>query len=101
MAGLVVFLLIEVLGGGGGDVGSAHGGLAGLGQGEQADNSQLEQACTDSGEANDSVDCAVVADIESIQDFWTSTLGDRYVPAETVFFSGQVQTACGGASSGS
>jgi uncharacterized protein len=104
VAGLVIFLLIQVLGGGGGgggDLGSALGGLGSLNQGEQADNGQLEQACDDSGDANDSVDCAVVADIESIQDFWTTTLGDQYVPTDTVFFSGQVQTSCGGASSGS
>jgi predicted metalloprotease len=101
VVGVVVFLLIQVLGGGGGDVGSAITGLGGLGQGEQADNSQLRQACDDSGDANTSVDCAVVADIESIQDFWSGQLGTRYTPAETVYFSGQVQTACGGATSGS
>jgi predicted metalloprotease len=100
VVGVVVFLLIQVLGGGG-DVGSAIGGLSGLGQGEQADNTELRQACADSGDANTSVDCAVVADIESIQDFWSGQLGDRYTPAETVYFSGQVQTACGGATSGS
>jgi uncharacterized protein len=98
--GLVVFVLIQVLGGGGGDGGAALGGLSGLGSGEQADNSELERACDDSGDANTSVDCAVVADIESIQNFWTTTLND-YVPTDTVFFSGQVQTSCGGASSGS
>jgi predicted metalloprotease len=102
LVGLVVVVLLQVLGGGGGgDAGSTLGGLAGLGQGEQADNSALEQACDDSGDANTSVDCAVVADIDSIQDYWTGVLGDRYVPTDTVFFEGQVQTACGGASSGS
>jgi predicted metalloprotease len=101
VVGLVVFVLIQLLGGGGGDVGSALGGLGGLAQGEQADNSQLEQACDDSGDANTSVDCAVVADIESIQDFWTRQLGNRYVPTDTVYFSGQTQTSCGGATSGS
>ncbi|MCW2636389.1 MAG: rane protein, partial [Blastococcus sp.] len=100
VVGVVVFLLIQVFGNGG-DVGSAITGLSGLGQGEQADNRQLKQACDDSGDANTSVDCAVVADIESIQDFWSGELGSRYTPAETVYFSGQVQTACGGATSGS
>ena len=97
----MVVVLIQVLGGGGGGGGAALGGLAGLGQGEQADNGDLERACDDSGDANTSVDCAVAADIESIQDYWTAVLGDRYVPTDTVFFEGQVQTACGGASSGS
>jgi hypothetical protein len=42
----------------------------------------------------------VVADIESIQDYWTQVLGQRYQRTDTVFFSGQVQTRCGAASSG-
>jgi predicted metalloprotease len=101
LVGIVVVVLLQVLGGGGGDVGSAIGGLSGLGQGEQADNSQLEQACDDSGDANTSVDCAVVADIDSIQDYWSGVLGSDYRPTDTVFFSGSVQTQCGGATSGS
>ena len=101
VVGVAVFLLIQLLGGGGGDVGAALGGLSQLNQGEQADNTQLEQACNDSGDANSSVDCAVVADIESIQDFWAGQLGDRYQRTNTVYFSGQVQTQCGGATSGS
>jgi predicted metalloprotease len=103
LVGLVVVVLLQVLGGGGGGggAGSTLGGLGSLGQGEQADNADLERACDDSGDANTSVDCAVVADIDSIQDYWTGALGDTYVPTDTVFFEGQVQTACGGASAGS
>jgi uncharacterized protein len=104
LVGVVIVVLLQVLGGGGGggaDLGSAIGGLSGLGQGEQADNTQLEQACNDSGDANDSVDCAVVADIDSIQDYWSGVLGSRYQPTDTVYFSGSVQTQCGGATSGS
>jgi predicted metalloprotease len=102
LVGIVVVVLLQVLGGGSGaDVGSALGGLGNLGQGEQADNAQLEQACNDSGDANDSVDCAVVADIDSIQDYWAGQLGSDYRQADTVFFSGSVQTQCGGATSGS
>jgi uncharacterized protein len=102
VVGLLVVVLIQVLGGGGSaDVGSALGGLGGLGQGQQADNAQLEQACNDSGDANDSVDCAVVADIDSIQDYWSGVLGSKYRPTDTVYFSGSVQTQCGGATSGS
>jgi uncharacterized protein len=102
LVGLVVVVLIQVLGGGGGgDAGSALGGLAGLGQGEQADNADLERACDEAGDANTSVDCAVAADVDSIQTYWSQVLGDQYVPTDTVFFEGQVQTPCGGASSGS
>jgi hypothetical protein len=102
VVGLLVVVLIQVLGGGGGSgSGTGFGGLNGLGQGEQADNSQLRQECQDSGAANTSVDCAVAADVDSIQDYWSQTLGSRYTPTDTVFFSGQVQTGCGAASSGS
>jgi predicted metalloprotease len=103
LVGLVIVVLFQVLGGGGGGggTGAALGGLAGLGQGEQADNAELERACDEAGDANTSVDCAVAADVDSIQTYWAQVLGDRYVPTQTVFFEGQVQTSCGGASSGS
>jgi predicted metalloprotease len=101
LVGLVIVVLFQVLGGGGGGAGSALGGLGDLGQGQQADNAQLEQSCNDSGDANTSVDCAVVADIDSIQDYWGGVLGDRYTTTDTVFFSGSVSTGCGNADSGS
>ena len=102
LVGLLIVVVLQLAGGGdGGGVGSALGGLAGVGQGETTDNSALDQRCQTGADANDSVECAMVANIESIQDFWTTTLGDSYVPTDTVFFNGQVQTSCGGASSGS
>jgi hypothetical protein len=101
LVGLVVIVLFQLIGGAGGGTGAALGGLAGLGAGEQADNAALEASCRNGGDANTSVDCAVAADIESIQDFWSRTLGDRYQPTQTVYFSGSVQTQCGGATSGS
>ncbi|RBY79841.1 hypothetical protein DQ238_09410 [Geodermatophilus sp. TF02-6] len=102
LAGLVVVLLFNLLGGGGGTTGtSAVGGFGGVGQGGSADNTELEQDCRTGSDANRDVQCAVVADINSIQDFWAQTLGSRYQRTDTVFFSGQVQTRCGGATSGS
>lgn len=100
LVGLVIVVLLQLAGGGDGGS-SGFGGLGSLGQGETADNGQLEQTCRTGEDANESVDCAMVANIESIQDFWTATLGDRYSPTDTVFFSGSVQTSCGGATSGS
>ncbi len=100
LVGLIVVVLVQVLGGGGGGTADLAGVLGGLGSGQTADNAALEQSCRSSEDANESVECAVVADIESIQDFWTRNLPD-YQPADTVFFSGQVQTGCGGATSGS
>ena len=106
LVGVLVLVLFQVLGGGGGGggggiAGALGGQLGSLGAGETADNGQLEQQCQTGADANESVDCAVVADIDSIQDYWSGVLGDRYVPTDTVFFSGQVQTSCGGATSGS
>ena len=102
LVGVLVLVLFQVLGGGGdGGTGAALGQLSGLGEGQTADNSQLEQQCRTGADANESVDCAVVADIESIQDYWSGVLGPDYRPTKTVFFNGSVQTGCGGATSGS
>jgi hypothetical protein len=104
LVGLIVVVLINVLGGGGGGgtggSGIPAGGFSGIGQGQSADNAQLAAECDETGDANRSLDCAAVVDIDSIQDFWTQNL-QGYQRADTVFFSGQVQTACGGATSGS
>jgi predicted metalloprotease len=101
LVGLLIVVVLQLAGGGSGGGGAALGGLAGLGQGETTDNTALDQRCRTGEDANDSVECAVVADVESIQDFWTGALGDTYTPTDTVFFSGSVQTSCGAASSGS
>ncbi len=106
LVGVLVLVLFQVLGGGGGGgTGAAlsqlGGQLGGLGEGQTADNTQLEQQCQTGADANESVDCAVVADIESIQDYWSGVLGPDYRPTDTVFFNGSAQTNCGGATSGS
>jgi predicted metalloprotease len=101
LVGIIVVVVLQLAGGGGGDVGAALGGLSGLGQGETTDNTALEQRCRTGADANDSVECAVVADIESIQDYWGQVLGSRYTPTDTVFFQSSAQTGCGAASSGS
>ncbi|WP_040337942.1 KPN_02809 family neutral zinc metallopeptidase [Candidatus Blastococcus massiliensis] len=99
LVGLVVVVLLQVLGGGEG--GSPISGFSGMGQDATVDNSALAENCRTGADANESVECAVVADIESIQDFWSGALGADYTPTQTVFFSGSVQTSCGGATSGS
>lgn len=81
------------------------------GQPAQADNSDLARECRTGADANRSLDCAVVADINSVQNFWASeypTLAGKYRGAQpaysevdTVFFTGTVTTACGSADAGS
>jgi hypothetical protein len=102
LVGLVIVVLMQVLGGGGTSTGTSAGvgGFPGIGQGQSADNSQLAAECRTGSDANAHVECAVVADINSIEDFWRQQLGSRYTETHTVFFSGSAQTGCGSASSG-
>lgn len=103
LVGLLVVVLVQVLGGGGGGGGTAGlaGTFDGLSGGQTADNTELAANCRTGQDANESEECAVVAVIDSIQDHWTATLGATYRPTDTVFFTGSVSTACGGATSGS
>ncbi len=80
--------------------------LGQLGQGgaaATADNREIEQSCKTGADANDKLECAIVADIDSIQSYWTvelPKLGAKYTQSPTIWFTGQVQTACGAATSG-
>jgi predicted metalloprotease len=103
IVGVIVYLLVQVLAGGsGGGGGQAATGsvLDGLGSGQTADGQELASSCRTGADANAKRECAVVADIQSIQDYWGSVLGSRYTKADTVFFSGSTDTGCGAASSG-
>ena len=108
LVGVLVYVLISVLGGGGGGGGSAADVVLGqLGQGGQpptADNSQIQKECKTGADANSHLECAVVADIDSIQAYWSAELpklGKRYTDVPTVWFTGQVSTGCGAADAGS
>lgn len=106
VAGVLIYLLVSYFAGGG--AGQAATSVLGqLGQGGQpstADNSQIQSECRTGADANTRLECAVVADINSIQGYWSRELpelGTRYVDVPTVWFSGQVSTGCGSADSGS
>ena len=83
--------------------GSGLGGLSGLDNQQigspSGDNTQISQACQTGADANDKQECRVVADVNSIQAYWTKELGSRYTPAKTIFFSGSTSTGCGSATS--
>jgi len=104
VVGLLVLLLLNVVGGGGGNgLGNVLGQLGQNGT-PTADNSEVQQECQTGADANAKLDCAAVADIDSIQAYWARELpklGKQYAPVPTVWFSGQVQTGCGGATSDS
>src|SRR5918999_1542460 len=99
LVGVIIFLLITVLGGGG------LGQLAPLedqqvGQGDTP--SEVSQECRTGQDANERQDCRIVAVVNSVQEFWDETFqrrGQEYPYSDTVFFTGQVQTECGLASS--
>ena len=102
VVGVIVYLLFQVLAGGSGDGGQSAAGsvLDGLGSGQTASGQDLSSSCRTGADANAKRECAVVADIQSIQDYWGGVLGSRYEKADTVFFSGSTNTGCGAASSG-
>jgi len=103
VVGLVIYFLLSQFGGGIGGGGSLGGqGLSGLGSGQQVSNSSLQSECKTGADANKNEDCAIVAIVNSVQDYWSGQLsrsGQTYRKAETNFFSGGVRTGCGNATS--
>jgi uncharacterized protein len=90
LVGLIV-LLVSLLGGGG------SGGLQGLDLGEGG-GPGLAAECETGEDANQRDDCRIVGVVNSVQAFWRDEL-NGYRDATTVFFTGSVNTACGGATS--
>ena len=100
LAGLVVFLLIVLLSGG-----SGLGQLAPL-QDEQIGRgdspSEVSEECRTGEDANERQDCRIVGVINSVQEFWDGVFRDsgrQYPYVDTVFFTDQVETDCGSATS--
>jgi uncharacterized protein len=97
VVGLVVYLLITLLSGGGGGLGGPLGNLDGSTV-AQAPPGQVLDECRTGADANRRQDCRIVADVNSIQKFWSGAVRN-YEPAQTVFFSGSTDTGCGAATS--
>jgi predicted metalloprotease len=93
---LIIILLVQT---------QLGGGPSGSGVSDPAGGSgstSLDQ-CRTGSDANQDADCALVADVNSIQSFWADALpqqaGRPYEPARTTIFSGSVQSGCGNATS--
>ena len=105
IVGLLLYFLLSQLGGGslGGGGGLAlPNGLSGLGSGQTADTTAVASSCRTGAQANTQLDCEIVADINSIDGYWSDTFarsGRTYTPPRTNFFNGSVNTGCGGATS--
>jgi predicted metalloprotease len=96
---LVGYLVLSALNGGGlsGPLSNLDNQTAG-----SRPPSQEVSSCQTGADANSREDCAILADINSIQAYWTKEFqqsGRRYTPVKTVFFTGSIQTGCGGATS--
>jgi predicted metalloprotease len=98
VVGLVIYLLVTLLSGGGG-----LGQLGPLedqrvGQGDTP--GQVSQDCRTGEDANTREDCRIVAVVNSVQRFWDGVFtrsNKRYQNVDTVFFTDQAQTGCGAA----
>jgi uncharacterized protein len=97
LGGLVVLAIIILLGGNLGDMGLTNGVPQ-----EGPVSSELSTECQTGADANERQDCRIVGTVNSVQAYWTDAFqasGQQYTPAETILFTGAVNTACGGASS--
>ncbi|MEP7180027.1 MAG: hypothetical protein ABI775_13145, partial [Pseudonocardiales bacterium] len=86
--GVVAYLVISLIGGNSGSktVTDVLGQLGSGGGAQTADNAEVAKECRTGADANKNVDCAVVADIESIQNYWAAELpklGKSYQPITT------------------
>ncbi len=103
IVGLILYFLLSQFGGGGGTGGDGgFGGLSQLTGNQIADTSAAASSCRTGADANNKLDCEVVAVVNSLDGYWSDTFarsGQTYTPPKTNFFSGSVNTGCGGATS--
>jgi uncharacterized protein len=96
LVGLAIYLLIALLGGGGG-----LGQLGPLDQqtvGQGDTPAEVSDQCANVEDINTRQDCRIVGDVNSIQSFWNGVFqasNRKYEYVNTIFFDGQVQTGCG------
>jgi predicted metalloprotease len=107
IGGLIIIILFVVLtqcvgGGGGGGTGIDPTGQGGTPAGIEQDSERYAN-CRTGADANEDADCARKAVLLSLEQYWGATLpeqaGAELAPAQTITFSGGVNTGCGQASS--
>ena len=100
LVGLVIYLLVGALSGGGGLSGVLTN-LENQTVAQATPPSSVDTECTTGASANAREDCRIIGDINSVQAYWKQEFaraGKQYTISRTVFFSGQTQTGCGPAS---
>jgi predicted metalloprotease len=100
LVGLILYLLIGALSGGGGGL---SGVLTNLDNETVASSppGQVVSTCHTGAQANAREDCRILGDVNSVQRYWQEEFarsGRNYSLARTVFFTGQTDTGCGPAS---
>jgi hypothetical protein len=95
LGGIILVAVIMLLGGDPSQI--PAGALDGITVGNQQEN-DLSQECRTGEDAAERQDCRIIGYVNSIQDYWSGAL-DGYQLAPTTFFTGQVSTGCGQASS--
>jgi uncharacterized protein len=100
LGAVLVYLLIALLSGGGGLGQLAPLEDAQVGQGDTP--GEVSQECLTGEDANERQDCRIVGVVNSVQTFWDGVFrasNEQYQFVDTVFFTDQVQSGCGVASS--
>ena len=101
IVGVLIFLAITLLSGNGGGLGQL-GALDDQAVGQGTTPTDIRRDCRTGEDANTRDDCRVVGVVNSVQKFWAGVFQSSnrtYQPVNTVFFTDQVQTGCGLASS--
>jgi predicted metalloprotease len=101
IVGVLIFLAITLLSGNSGGLGQL-GVLDDQAVGQGSTPSDIKQECRTGEDANTRDDCRVVGVVNSVQKFWAGVFQNSnrtYQPIDTVFFTDQVETGCGVASS--
>ena len=103
IVGLLIYLLFNVMGGGGADstgLVPGSGQVQGQGTGESAQ--ELSDRCNSEGAIDKYQDCYLIKVYNEINETWTAELsrrGGNYDQPRLAFFEQDVQTGCGQASS--
>ena len=97
---LILVVIIYALSGG---LNGSSTGLGGITVGDPSGTSDpaLAQNCQTGADANAKDDCRIVAYVNSIQAYWKGEFAaenKQYTLSKTTFFTGQIQTGCGTAS---
>jgi predicted metalloprotease len=106
LVGLVIWLLISLLSNGGGGLGPLgpldQQTVGQAGQPGQVDTPSDISTCRTGEDANKRDDCRIVGVVNSVQKFWNGVFQNsqkQYQYVDTVFFTDQVNTGCGVATS--